>query len=54
MLMAMLGPPAETNEQILKTKTKNVYKYFPTSPNRFNLRITLDDGVVVKWDDKRK
>ncbi len=53
MVMAMLGPPSRLEERILKTKTKTVYKYFQTGLNRFALRVTLDDGVVVKWDDKR-
>jgi len=54
MVMAMLGPPPWKEERILKTKTKTIYKYFQTGLNRFALRVTLDDGVVVKWEDKRQ
>jgi hypothetical protein len=53
MVLEMFGAPIQIDEKILKTKTKTTYKYFQTGKNRFALKITLDNGVVVKWDDKR-
>jgi hypothetical protein len=53
MVIEALGAPADTDERVLKTKTKHVYKYWPTGPNRYAYRVTLEDGVVVGWDDKR-
>ncbi|WP_437685776.1 hypothetical protein [Sorangium sp. So ce176] len=53
MLMHSKGPPEDIDEKVLKTKTKHVYKYFQTGTNRYALRVTLDDGIVTGWDDKR-
>lgn len=52
MLIDALGPPADIDEKVLKTKTKHTYKYKPMGVNRYGLRVYLDDGVVVGWDDK--
>lgn len=46
-----LGPPEARSERVLKTKTKETWKYYRTGKNRYSLRITLDDGVVVGWTD---
>ncbi len=45
-----LGEPADIDQKVLKTKTKEVWKYRPTARNRFGLKITLDDGVVAGWE----
>jgi len=52
VLIDMLGPPAEVDEKVLKTKTKHTYKYRPLGGKRYGLRIYLDDGIVTGWDDK--
>ena len=49
-LRASLGTPADTDQKVLKTKTKEIWKYRPTSRNRFGLKVTLDDGVVTGWE----
>ena len=54
MVYEMFGSPVQVDEKALKTKTKATYKYFQIGQNRFALRIMFDDGVVVKWEDKRK
>jgi len=41
------------DEKVLKSKTKQTWKYQPTGVNRYALRIHLDDEIVVGWDDKR-
>lgn len=53
MLRESLGPPADTEEKVLKTKTKRILKYFPTSKKSYALRVTVENGVVVGWADKR-
>lgn len=47
-----LGEPLDIDQKVLKTKVKEVWKYQQTSKNRYALKITLDDGVVVSWDQK--
>jgi hypothetical protein len=47
-----LGEPADIDQKVLKTKTKEVWKYRPTARNRFGLKVTLDDGVVTGWEQK--
>lgn len=51
-LLESLGTPADTDQKILKTKSKEIWKYRPVGKNRFGLRVTLDDGIVVAWDSK--
>ena len=37
-----------------KTKIKEVYKYNKVgNTNNYGLRITLENGLVTGWDDKR-
>lgn len=47
-----LGSPKDIDQKILKTKTKETWKYFPSGRRRYGLRITLDNGIVVGWDKK--
>jgi hypothetical protein len=51
-LLDSLGSPDEVDEKILKTKKKEVWKYNHQSGNRYGLRITLDNDIVVGWDQK--
>ncbi len=51
-LLESLGTPADTDQKVLKTKSKEVWKYRPVGKNRFGLKVTLDDGIVVAWDSK--
>ena len=51
-LLESLGTPADTDQKILKTKSKEIWKYRPVGKNRFGLKVTLDDGIVVAWDSK--
>lgn len=52
-LMESRGRPADVDEKVLKTKTKHVFKYEHQGGAKYGLRVTLDDGIVVGWDDKR-
>lgn len=47
-----LGPPVEIDNKLLKTRTREVWKYQQTGSNRFALRITVEDGLVTGWDQK--
>ena len=51
-LLESLGTPSDTDQKVLKTKSKEVWKYRPVGKNRFGLKVTLDDGIVVAWDSK--
>ena len=47
-----IGLPTAIDDIQLKTRKRQVWKYNQTGINRFSLRITLDDDVVVSWDQK--
>jgi hypothetical protein len=51
-LIDSLGEPLDVIQKVLKTKVKEVWKYEQTGKNRYGLKITLDDGVVVGWHQK--
>ena len=52
MLAESLGPPLAIDKQVLKTKRKEIWKYGEARKNQFSLRITLENGRVVSWDQK--
>jgi hypothetical protein len=47
-----LGKPLDIDQKVLKTKTKEVWKYHKTGKGRYSLRVTLENGEVVGWDKK--
>lgn len=47
-----IGKPIAIDNKVMKTRHREVWKYDQTGKNRFALRITLDDGIVVAWDKK--
>jgi thiol:disulfide interchange protein len=51
-LQDSLGAPPSVDNNLLKTKKREVWKYQPNGVNRYRLRITLDNDVVVGWDQK--
>ena len=46
------GEPASIEEKVMKTKVKQVFKYRPVATNRYRDKVTLEDGVIVGWDQK--
>ena len=52
MLAESLGPPLAIDKQVLKTKRKEIWKYGEARKKQFSLRITLENGRVVSWDQK--
>lgn len=51
-LLDSLGNPEDIDEKVLKTKKKEIWKYNHQGGNRYGLRITLDNDVVIGWDQK--
>ncbi|WP_321323532.1 hypothetical protein [Thiomicrorhabdus sp.] len=51
-LIDSLGKPLDIDQKVLKTKTKEVWKYHQTAKNRYSLKITLENGLVVGWEQK--
>lgn len=46
------GRPHDIDEKRLKTKSKEIWKYHHRGGNRYGLRITVENGEVVGWDEK--
>lgn len=51
-LQDSMGNPADVDEKVLKTKVKQIWKYRPQGGNRYGLRITVENRLVVGWDIK--
>lgn len=51
-LIDSLGEPIEVDQKILKTKSKEIWKYKKTGKGRFGLRVTLENNRVVGWEIK--
>lgn len=47
-----LGYPAATDQKLLKTKTRDIWKYRHQGANRYGLRITVENDEVTGWDSK--
>lgn len=52
-LIESLGSPHGVDKKLLKTMTREVWKYNPRGVNRYGLRITLDNEIVSGWDHKQ-
>lgn len=51
-LLDSLGKPIEIDERVMKTKTTETWKYNQQGKNRFGLRVTVENGLVIGWDQK--
>ena len=51
-LIDAIGEPEDIDVKVLKTKKKEIWKYDHQSGNRYELRITLDNDIVVGWNQK--
>jgi hypothetical protein len=47
-----IGYPVAVDRKILKTKIKEIWKYDHLGNNRFAMRVTLENDIVVGWDQK--
>ncbi len=46
------GDPVSIEHKVMKTRTRDVFKYRQTAKNRFRDKVVLEDGVVTGWDQK--
>jgi hypothetical protein len=53
-LVDALGRPSDIDQKVSKTKSKETWRYERRGKHRFGLRITIEDGVVVGWDEKSR
>jgi uncharacterized membrane protein len=51
-LIDSIGKPDDISRQVLKSKTKETWKYQKTGNKRYALKIFVEDGIVVGWDQK--
>jgi len=51
-LVDSIGHPADIETKVLKTKSREIWKYGKTGKGRYSLRITLEDDGVVGWEKK--
>ena len=51
-LIDSLGSPVDVDKKLYKKKTSQTWKYQQLSPKRFGLKVMLEDGCVVGWDQK--
>lgn len=51
-LFDSVGEPEATDQKYMKTKSREVWKYHLQGGNRYLLRVTLENGLVVGWDAK--
>ncbi|MBV7428048.1 MULTISPECIES: DUF2845 domain-containing protein [unclassified Acidovorax] len=47
-----LGAPEDVDTKVMKTRHREIWKYNNSGKNRYRLRITLENGHVVGWDQK--
>lgn len=47
-----LGSPVAVDKKLLKTISREIWKYQHQGGNRFALRITVENGYVSGWDQK--
>lgn len=51
-LQDSLGQAHAIDKQVLKTKRKETWKYHEVRKGQFQLKILLENGKVVAWDQK--
>jgi hypothetical protein len=51
-LQDSLGQAHAIDKQVLKTKRKETWKYHEIKKGQFQLKIVLENGKVVAWDQK--
>lgn len=47
-----VGTPLTVDNKVMATRKREVWKYNSIGRRRYALRITLDDDVVIGWDQK--
>lgn len=49
-----IGSPLSIDNKVMATRKRQVWKYRQTGRNRYALRITLDNDIVIGWDQKHQ
>jgi len=52
MVREIHGPPVAIEEQVSASRVRHIMKYRHMGGLRFGLRINVEDGAVVGWEDK--
>ena len=51
-LSEFLGVPEASDQKVMKDKSAATLKYRPIGKNRFGLRVYVENGLVVGWEEK--
>ena len=51
-LIDSIGHPLSKDSKVLKSVVRQVWKYNQLGKNRYGLRVTVENGFVVGWDNK--
>lgn len=51
-LLESLGKPHQIDHKLLKKTKREIWKYYRQGKNRYGLRVTVDNGIVIGWDKK--
>lgn len=51
-LIDSIGHPSAKDNKVLKTAVRQVWKYNQRGKNRYGLRVTVENGLVIGWDNK--
>ena len=46
------GNPEDVDTKVLKSKTKEIWKYYQVRKGQFKLRVILENDVVIGWEEK--
>jgi len=46
------GEPEAIDQKFMKNKSREVWKYDHEGSNRYSLRVTLENGLVVGWNSR--
>jgi hypothetical protein len=51
-LLDSVGSPLNIDRKVMASRRREVWKYNSRGRNRYGLRITLDNDIVIGWDRK--
>jgi len=51
-LLESWGQPEDVDEKVMKSKTKQVWKYKEIGKNRYRQRVFIENNFVVGWQDQ--
>lgn len=51
-LIDSIGHPDSEEKKVMRSKTKEIWKYNEFKKGQFSLKVSLEDDVVVGWDQK--